>query len=176
MRTFLSISLSWLIRDGSGLRSQIAHKHGIRKIFRHSTIIGLSSSLTIVGRGCYTRSEYRAPLFIAHLPFPADERAGGRPVPRLERTKVSPGNSARAGWAQSRAPFLFLAVCKRAHYNAAPAAAVPTCCCLVRAAPIRLPRAASNIRSPTTDNCRCSSEICDLSVIYRLPRRTLYRQ
>lgn len=67
MRTFLSISLSWLIRDRSGLRSQITHKHGIRKIFRHSTIIGLSSSLTIVGRGCYTRSEYRAPLFIAHL-------------------------------------------------------------------------------------------------------------
>lgn len=111
-----------------------------------------------------------------HRPPPADEPARDRPVPRLERTKASPGNSARAGWAQSRAPFLFLAVCKRAHYNAAPAAAVPTCCCLVRAAPTRLPRAASNIRSPTTDNCRCSSEICDLSVIYRLPRRTLYRR
>lgn len=48
-----SISISWMIRDRSSLRSQITHKHGIRKIFRHSPIIGLSSSLTIVERGCY---------------------------------------------------------------------------------------------------------------------------
>jgi len=111
-------------------------------------------------------------LFISHGLFSAGERAGGRLVPRSGRTKASPENSARAEWALSRAPSLFLAVCKRARYNAASAAAVPTCCCLVRVAPTRWPRAASNIRSPTTDNCRCSSEICDLSVIYRLPRRT----
>lgn len=105
-------------------------------------------------------------LFISHGPFSTGERVEGRFDPRSGRTKASPENSARVEWARSRAPSLFLAVCKRARYNAAPAAAVPTCCCLVRVVPTRWPRAASNIRSPTTDNCRCSSEICDLSVIY----------
>lgn len=88
-----------------------------------------------------------------------------KPFSRLAWTKVSPGNSVRVELAWSPASSPFLAACKCARCNAAPAAAAPTCCYLVRVAPIHWLRAASNIHSPTTDNYRCSSGICDHSVI-----------
>ena len=150
--------------------TQTQHTKNIQAFHYNRTLFVADDRRTRLLRGRSIASS----SFIFHGLFSAGERAGGRPVPQLGRTKASPENSARAGWARLHASSLFLAVCKHARYNAAPVAAVPTCCCLVRVAPTRWPRAVSNIHSPTTDNCRCSSEICDLSVIYRLLRRTLY--
>lgn len=150
MHTFFHFVIVIDPRQGSGLRgsrisTQTRHTKNIQAFHYNRTLFVADDRRT---RLAYAVRAVGAHLFISHGLFSAGERAEGRPVPRSGRTKASPENSVRAGWARSHAPSLFLAVYRRAHYNAAPVAAVPTCCCLVRVAPTRWPRAASNIRSP----------------------------
>lgn len=165
MRTFVQLGNDPRSTGGRDYRDpRSTHRHGIRKIFqafRYNRTLSSSSLTTTVGREAVEAHTLPLPPLISRRPsFSVGERAG-RPVPRFARTKGSPGSSARAESARSRAPFLSSAACKCARCNvAAFAAAAPTCCCLVRAAPTRWPRAASNIRFPVTDNRRCSSGIC----------------